>query len=1086
MKIVRILACLALLAGFAIGQNGPPPSVPQTGTNLLWMPLYTLNTSPVSGASLAIAGPSGQATYCYWAVANFQVGSAVSSLGCVPNGPNTLSGGNYISIAPFNYPPGTTGVDILENASATQAPAGVCNCAVATGLTSGNVHQISNTLSSYTVPVFNPENYGLTLSNEVVSAGVSHWILRQGWPYPGTEIADLSVSSGGVTGPTSNGGLALTGSTLGLLKTCSSGQVLSYNGTAWVCAAASSGSVTGATTNGGLVLSGSTLGLLATCANQQVLEWNGTAWVCITPSDVASGVVRVTPVYNFTACALTCPIVTTGAATLIAGSNTVTLTPCPLGVNGTDSPHYLSLAPGAGDPTPEWFLITGGTCTSGAASGTITFTAAYSHLANYVIGSATSGIQEAYYTVTPPGISIALIPGTNYTVAAPLYVRGGASLLNGNYATLTHASFNSAVNIGAGTSFGATGAGEGYELKNLVMVAGTAPWSVVFTGSVSGSSPTATLTLPTCPAAFYANIPGQLLWLAGTASGLPTTVYGYGEYVVTTGGGSTCLPGVTNGTVNIAQATPGVTNLSPHDHGSSLSNGVSPWFEDAASQGTHIHDIKWLSPTPITTLVGGNSIQINNDQSAAIDNIDMQAGFGWRNDADFQSAGVFGPGPYSIDAGILSYGPNVNVGSTGIGSCVRWYNGNDFSTTGQNVCQAFSTGGITVGLKRGGFGQFAIGAGIHFENSGVASPWGVPLGNPSLMVIGGVNKPLINNTITFGTGIGFSTNGDAPYPQFQPTPAAQTTIQEYYLVAHQNTQTGCTSGGDCLTIPTLIGGAFVNDPSANNVSVAWYGWGAGTYGATNYMPVATYDLLRVSYAAAGSSLAQPPTGTGNYLVASGINPATVCSIHNVCTVTDNVAPGSLASYTVQSAQTNSKNFYPLVQLLPGVVSLTGSGRAGTPFTATAGSMLYRGTPTCINSMEYLGPSMVASFLGMSLGSEADVGFDCPNQYAPIQTEGYGLTCWKGANPALCSTAKRGTVEIAVSATTVTVDSSAVQPFTRIQITEDASQGTNLGTTCNTTAGRTYAVSSVVYGVSFTITASAAPATNPACLDFEIQ
>jgi hypothetical protein len=42
------------------------------------------------------------------------------------------------------------------------------------------------------------------------------------------------------------------------------------------------GTVTGATANGGLLLSGTTLGMLTSCSNNQVLQWNTTAWVCST------------------------------------------------------------------------------------------------------------------------------------------------------------------------------------------------------------------------------------------------------------------------------------------------------------------------------------------------------------------------------------------------------------------------------------------------------------------------------------------------------------------------------------------------------------------------------------------------------------------------------------------------------------------------------------------------------------------------------------------------------------------------------------------------------------------------------------
>ena len=45
--------------------------------------------------------------------------------------------------------------------------------------------------------------------------------------------------------------------------------------------------------------------------------------------------------------------------------------------------------------TAEPAMVTGGTCTAGAASGTIMFTPNYSHSAGYTISSASSGIQEA-------------------------------------------------------------------------------------------------------------------------------------------------------------------------------------------------------------------------------------------------------------------------------------------------------------------------------------------------------------------------------------------------------------------------------------------------------------------------------------------------------------------------------------------------------------------------------------------------------------------------------------------------------------------------------------------------------------------
>lgn len=86
----------------------------------------------------------------------------------------------------------------------------------------------------------------------------------------------------------------------------------------------------------------------------------------------------------------------------------------------------------------------------------------------------------------------------------------------------------------------------------------------------------------------------------------------------------------------------------------------------------------------------------------------------------------------------------------------------------------------------------------------------------------------------------------------------------------------------------------------------------------------------------------------------------------------------------------------------------------------------------------------------------------------------GGTCGRNAS---------GSVSIAAAATTVTVASTAVQANSQIFIMEDSSLGTALGITCNTTISRTYSVTARTAGTSFVITASAAPAVNPACLSF---
>ncbi len=104
-----------------------------------------------------------------------------------------------------------------------------------------------------------------------------------------------------------------------------------------------------------------------------------------------------------------------GTLTAAVGASP-TLTPCPLGLNGADSSHYLYISGGVG--SAEAVLMTGGTCTSGASTGTVTFTPANNHSGAWTITSATQGIQEA----------ICYLPAADNAVRIP----SAATTLNAN------------------------------------------------------------------------------------------------------------------------------------------------------------------------------------------------------------------------------------------------------------------------------------------------------------------------------------------------------------------------------------------------------------------------------------------------------------------------------------------------------------------------------------------------------------------------------------------------------------------------------------------------------------------------------
>jgi hypothetical protein len=94
-------------------------------------------------------------------------------------------------------------------------------------------------------------------------------------------------------------------------------------------------------------------------------------------------------------------------------------------------------------------------------------------------------------------------------------------------------------------------------------------------------------------------------------------------------------------------------------------------------------------------------------------------------------------------------------------------------------------------------------------------------------------------------------------------------------------------------------------------------------------------------------------------------------------------------------------------------------------------------------------------------------------------------CIDPNSPANCVAAPAGQFLMAAGGTTAVVDTTAVSNNSEILITENTANGFSLGVTCNTTPGRTYAITGRVIGTNFTVTSSAAPATNPACLTYLI-
>lgn len=130
----------------------------------------------------------------------------------------------------------------------------------------------SQTLSGKTLDAGSNSITGLTNSNLSGTAAISDSNLAT--------ITTTNKVSGSAVQLNANGGIS-NSSGLTLLTSCSSNQILKWNGSAWACAADSTGGTPSVYTDGGLLSDGTGLSLIRTCSDNQVLKWTAVSgWTC--------------------------------------------------------------------------------------------------------------------------------------------------------------------------------------------------------------------------------------------------------------------------------------------------------------------------------------------------------------------------------------------------------------------------------------------------------------------------------------------------------------------------------------------------------------------------------------------------------------------------------------------------------------------------------------------------------------------------------------------------------------------------------------------------------------------------------------
>jgi Lower baseplate protein N-terminal domain len=560
------------------------------------------------------------------------------------------------------------------------------------------------------------------------------------------------------------------------------------------------------------------------------------------------------------------------SSTLTGGSRaTVTLSPCPVGIDTTSGAGYQVLLAGGGNSEAVNVAASAGGCTSGAASGTIVFTPFYSYPSGYTVGSASSGIQETLNagcgnsaTAWQNGRCNVTVPanGPNgtintYNVYGTIYLHGNQSILNGYGTALNCLGRGACLQIGDLTN------SNDYTNNTVVGLGFRTPVNVSSNPAFAGVPIVQTQRASQVVTVTTASAHGFRVGDMVTTLFTDNAAY-WGDAIITAVPSSTTFQYAHTGADIASQATPGVVALA---YVAVLDNALNTDFID------------------ISYDKGGELGQFNNffdlwdDENVTIDHFNNEAQ-SLNNSANWTGSFVFSAGNQSIQlAPVITLRDSTITANYSNG--VTDYNSNGLYIE-NTVLQATGPWQVYSANSTGNY-QGAFLKNVYSESSNAANPLS-PVRSPFPgLGVAGLIAGESSGAATFriaGTGGvegAFAVGG------------AGSTPYSYFIVANDTTTGTQTSPMQVLN--WLSSGS-------DSIPVRWPRVANGT-------DVITYDVIRMT-TPVGVGAIYPynggcPGGSGGTCgyVAKGISQVTACAGGLVCTYTDS-GSSSTSAYTVKT------------------------------------------------------------------------------------------------------------------------------------------------------------------------------------------